>query len=106
MADGVGVELWHTQPAPAFPVFQDRVGFGGTFPWTQPPASRDVTYDVADYPAATAMFESSLVLCDARHPIFVQPLELMEHYVDAIRRVVADPDRILATAGSAPAVPA
>ena len=106
MADGVGVELWHTQPAPAFPVFQDRVGFGGRFPWTQPPASRDVTYDVADYPEAIAMFESSLVICDARHPIFVQPLELMEHYVDIIRRVLADPDRIVAAAGSAPAVTA
>ena len=106
MADGVGVELWHTQPAPAFPVFQERVGFGGRFPWTQPPASRDVTYDVADYPQATAMFESSLVICDARHPIFVQPLELMEHYVDTIREVLADPDRIVAAAGSAPAVPA
>lgn len=106
MADGVGVELWHTQPAPAFPVFQDRVGFGGRFPWTQPPASRDVTYDVADYPEAIAMFESSLVICDARHPIFVQPLELMEHYVDIIRGVLADPDRIVAAAGSAPAVPA
>ena len=106
MADGVGVELWHTQPAPAFPVFQERVGFGGRFPWTQPPASRDVTYDVADYPEAIAMFESSLVICDARHPIFVQPLELMEHYVDIIRGVLADPDRIVAAAGSAPAVPA
>jgi perosamine synthetase len=106
MADGVGVELWHTQPAPAFPVFQDRVGFSGHYPWTQPPASRDITYDIADYPEASAMFESSLVLCDARHPIFVQPLELMELYVDAIRRVLTDPDRILAAAGSAPAVPA
>ena len=105
MAEGVGVELWHTQPAPAFPVFQDRVGFNGHFPWTQPPASRDVTYDVADYPEATAMFASSLVICDARHPIFVQPLELMEHYVDAIRHVLADPERVLAQAGPAP-VPA
>jgi hypothetical protein len=83
-------------------VFQDRVGFGGQFPWTQPPAGRDVTYDIADYPAATAMFESSLVICDARHPIFVQPLELMEHYVEAIRRLLADPERVLAAGEPSP----
>jgi perosamine synthetase len=105
MAEGVGVELWHTQPAPAFPVFQDRVGFGGRFPWTQPPASRDVTYDVADYPQATAMFDSSLVICDARHPIFVQPIELIEQYADTIRRVIAAPERFLRGVQPAPALP-
>lgn len=105
MAEGVGVELWHSQPAPAFPVFQDRVGFGGTFPWTQPPASRDVTYDVADYPEATAMLDSSLVICDARHPIFVQPLEVIASYADTIRRVIADPERFLGGVADPPAVP-
>ena len=41
------------------------------------------------------MLDSSLVICDARHPIFVQPLELIELYADTIRRVIADPERIL-----------
>ena len=30
-----------------------------------------------------------------RHPIFVQSLELMEMYVERIRAVLADPERIL-----------
>ncbi|HEY7735409.1 MAG TPA: DegT/DnrJ/EryC1/StrS family aminotransferase [Candidatus Limnocylindrales bacterium] len=105
-AKGVGVELWHRQPAPAFPVFQDRVGFGGPFPWTQPPASRDISYDPADFPETTAMLDSSLVICDARHPIFIQPVEVIEAYADTIRETLADPGRILDSIGTVPAVPA
>jgi dTDP-4-amino-4,6-dideoxygalactose transaminase len=89
LAAGVGVELWHTQPAPAFPVFQERGG-----------------YDLRDYPEATAMLDSSLVICEARYPIFVQPVELIERYAETIRRVVADPERFLGAAASPPPVPA
>jgi dTDP-4-amino-4,6-dideoxygalactose transaminase len=103
---GVGCEIWHREPAPAFPVFRDRVGFGGEFPWTQPPASRDIRYDVADYPETSAMLDSSLVICDARHPIFVQPVEVIEAYAETIRDVLADPGRILDSIGARPAIPA
>lgn len=98
MAAGVGVALWHTQPAPSFPIFQERNGFGGGFPWTQPPAGRDVTYDPADFPETKALLDSSLVICDTRYPIFLQPIEVMEYYADAIGRILADPERIVADA--------
>ncbi len=88
LAVGVGVEIWHQQPAPAFPVFQERGG-----------------YDMADYPEAVAMLDSSLVLCTARHPIFLQPSELIERYAATVRRVLADPER-LATGAAASSVPA
>jgi dTDP-4-amino-4,6-dideoxygalactose transaminase len=103
---GVGCELWHTEPAPAFPIFQNREGFGGQFPWTQPPASRDITYDVADFPEATALLDSSLVICDMKHPIFVQPMEVIEAYAATIREVLSDPERIMATVGAPPPIPA
>ena len=89
LASGVGVELWHTQPAPAFPVFQERGG-----------------YDLTDYQEATAMLDSSLVICEARYPIFVQPVELIERYAEGIRRIVADPERFIGAASSPPPVPA
>ena len=95
MATGVGVELWHTEPAPAFPIFRDRTGFGGGIPWTQPPAGRDVTYDPSEFPEAQSLLDSSLVICDMRHPIFIQPVELMEHYADAIGRVLGDAERVV-----------
>ncbi|HSL77669.1 MAG TPA: DegT/DnrJ/EryC1/StrS family aminotransferase [Candidatus Limnocylindrales bacterium] len=89
MAAGVGVELWHTQPAPAFPVFQERGG-----------------YDLTDYPEAVAMLDSSLVICEARYPIFVQPLELIELYAESILRTIADPERFLGRLAVPPPVPA
>ena len=89
LAAGVGCELWHTQPAPAFPVFQERGG-----------------YDMADYPEAVAMLDSSLVICEARYPIFLQPPELIEQYAATIRRVLADPERFVGAAADPPAVPA
>jgi perosamine synthetase len=88
LAAGVGVELWHQQPAPAFPVFEDR-GF-----------------DMADYPEAVAMLDSSLVVCEARYPIFLQDAELIERYAATIRQVIADPERFLGAAANPPAVPA
>jgi perosamine synthetase len=88
LAAGVGVELWHTQPAPAFPVFADR------------------GYDPADYPEAVAMLDSSFVVCDARHPIFLQSPELIERYAETIRFVLADPQRFLGAAAAPPPVPA
>jgi dTDP-4-amino-4,6-dideoxygalactose transaminase len=86
---GVGCELWHTQPAPAFPVFQERGG-----------------YDLADYPEAIAMLDSSLVICEARYPIFLQSTELIERYAATIRGVIADPERFLGSAAAPPPVPA
>ena len=87
LAAGVGCELWHTQPAPAFPVFQER------------------GYDPADYPQANAMLDSSLVICEARYPIFVQSTELIERYAEIIRAVMGDPERFLGEAATPP-VPA
>ena len=87
LAVGVGCELWHTEPAPAFPVFRER------------------GYDPADYPEAVAMLDSSLVTCEARYPIFLQSQELIERYAETIRRVLADPERFLGAAATPPAVP-
>jgi dTDP-4-amino-4,6-dideoxygalactose transaminase len=89
LAAGVGVELWHTRPAPAFPVFQERGG-----------------YDLADYPEAIALLDSSLVICEARYPIFIQPLGVIEAYAETIRAVVGDVERFLGPAATPPAVPA
>jgi hypothetical protein len=52
------------------------------------------------------MLDSSLVLCDARHPIFVQSSELIERYAETVRRVIADPERFLGDVAAPPAVPA
>ena len=105
LAAGVGVELWHVEPAPAYPVFQERSGFGDGFPWTQPPAGRDISYDSADFPEARNLLDSSLVICDAGHPIFVQPTEVIEYYADTIAAVLTDPEKLLREAPRSAATP-
>jgi perosamine synthetase len=95
-AEGVAAALWHTQPVPAYPLFQQRVGFGGTaFPWTMPPASRDVTYDVADYPETTRLLDGSILIGSEPHPLCAQDAPLMDRYLVAIERVLAAADRVM-----------
>jgi perosamine synthetase len=91
--EGVDAVLWHTEPVTSFPVFQNRDGYGKGYPWTINPEYRHV--DPNEYPAAIAMLDSSLVICDEIHPIFIQPIELMEEYAAAFRKVLADPARLL-----------
>ena len=55
--------------------------------------------DVADFPEATALLDSSLIICDMEHPIFVQPMEVIEAYAATIREVLADPDGIMEATG-------
>jgi hypothetical protein len=41
-----------------------------------------------------------------KHPIFVQPIEVIEAYAATIRDVLSDPERVMQTAGSPPPIPA
>jgi hypothetical protein len=52
------------------------------------------------------MLDSSLVICEARYPIFLQSTELIERYAETIRAVMGDPERFLGKAATPPPVPA
>jgi perosamine synthetase len=95
-AEGVEAVLWHTTPLPAYPLFQQRVGYGGQFPWTVPPASRDITYDASAYPEATALLNDSLLLGSERYPLAGQDPSVMEYVVTAVRKVYAALDELVA----------
>ena len=77
------------------PLFGDKNGLGNGFPWTQPPAGRAIEYDPAEYPMAAKMLDTSICVGSALHPLFVQPREVMEGYVEAFRKVLADPRRLI-----------
>lgn len=96
LAEGVDAMLWHRQPVTSFPLFQAREGLGGGFPWTQPPAGRQVDYRPGDYPRAIAALDSSICVGNERRPIWMQPREVMEGYVAGFHKVLADPARLLA----------
>jgi dTDP-4-amino-4,6-dideoxygalactose transaminase len=91
-AEGVDAVLWHTQPVTSFPVHQTHHGFGRGYPWSLSPGAGKVNPD--DYRQASALLESSLIVCDEVHPIMIQPLELMEAYAAAFTKVLRDPDAL------------
>jgi perosamine synthetase len=92
-AEGVDVVLWHTQPVTSFPVLQTHDGLGRGFPWSLAPGSGHV--DPADYRQALDLLDTSIVICDEVHPIMIQPLELMEAYAAAFRKVLRDPGALV-----------
>ena len=92
-AEGVDAVLWHTQPVTSFPIHQTREGFGRGYPWSLAPDGERVDPD--DYPQATALLDSSIIVCDEVHPIMIQPPELMESYAAAFRKVLRDPGALV-----------
>jgi dTDP-4-amino-4,6-dideoxygalactose transaminase len=87
-AEGVAASLWQLQPLPAQPVFR-RSRFAA---W-QPDADAEPLkpWDPSEFPEATRLLESSIVLGTATEPIFNQPAELMERYLEAFEKVLGDP---------------
>ncbi len=94
-AEGVEAVLWHTTPLPAYPVFQQHVGYGGEFPWSVPPAGRRVAYEPQDYTEASRLLECSLLLGSERYPLCGQDGAVMEHYVAAVQKVYAAREALL-----------
>ncbi|MGH2387340.1 MAG: DegT/DnrJ/EryC1/StrS family aminotransferase, partial [Chloroflexota bacterium] len=95
-AEGVEAVLWHTTPLPAYPVFQQRAGYGGHFPWTVPPASRDIHYDANGYPEATRLLDCSLLIGSERYPLCGQERDTMEYVAAAVQKVFAKLDELVA----------
>jgi hypothetical protein len=52
-------------------------------------------WDRAEHPEAAGLLESSIVLGTAEEPLFVQPPELMERYVEAFEKVVEGIETVL-----------
>jgi perosamine synthetase len=95
-AEGVEAVLWHTTPLPAYPLFQQRTGYGGQFPWTVPPASRDITYDPNAYPEATSLLHGSLLLGSERYPLSGQDATVMTYVLEAVHKVYAGLEELVA----------
>jgi dTDP-4-amino-4,6-dideoxygalactose transaminase len=95
-AEGVAVAIWHTEPMTSFPIFQTREGYGKGCPWSCPFYGKEISYNPTEYPQANRLLETSIVVNDEPHPIFVQDLELMEYYAAAFEKVLADPEKLVA----------
>jgi perosamine synthetase len=103
-AEGVAVTIWHREPLTSFPIFQPPSSDGAAGIWDWPGYAQRPTYNAADFPEAIRLLERSIVVNDETYPIYNQPLELMEAYVEAFRKVLTDPERILHETGQGTAI--
>jgi perosamine synthetase len=88
-AEGVECTVWHVTPMTSFPIFQRlNEGYGKGCPWSCPYYGREIHYHPADYPEALRLMDESLVINTEPYPIFLQDLELMQHYAEAVRKVL------------------
>ncbi len=106
-AEGVDAVLWQTQPVPGQTLFRKKVGFGIQRAETRPSgASADlgapwdraapVSYELSQYPETQRLLDSSICLFSHTFPIAPQPLELVEQYAAAFKRVWSKLDEVLA----------
>ena len=96
-AEGVAATIWHVTPMTSFPIFQKLdEGYGKGCPWSCPFYGKEIKYNPADYPEAIRLLDTSLVINDEPQPIYLQDLELMEYYVQAVRKVFDNLSELLA----------
>lgn len=94
-AEGVETATWQNYPLPGQALFQSRVGFGKGAPWSCH-YDGDVSYDVNQFPETQRLLEDSLIVGAESYPLFPQPLELMERYCEAFRKLFANRENLLA----------
>lgn len=98
--EGVEVALWQTKPLPGQALFQERKGYGKGAPWSCH-YDGEVSYDVAQFPETKRLLEETILVGAESYPLFPQPLELMEKYVAAFRKVFASKATLEAAIGAA-----
>jgi perosamine synthetase len=95
-AEGVAVTIWHVTPMTSFPLFQKLdEGYGKGCPWSCPYYDREIEYNPDEYPEAIRLLDTSLVINDEPHPIYIQDIELMGYYASAVRKVFENLDELL-----------
>jgi perosamine synthetase len=85
-AEGVAASLWQLLPLPAQPVFRR----GRFAPWRPGDDDRLEPWSPAAHPETLRLLESSIVLGTATEPLFNQPSELMDRYLEAFEKVLSD----------------
>jgi perosamine synthetase len=89
--EGVASSLWQLLPLPAQPLLRRR-------PAAWQPGIDELPlalWDRNEHPEAGRLLESSIVVGTAEEPLFAQPAELMEHYVEAFEKVVGGMETVL-----------
>ena len=92
-AEGVEAVVWQLDALPAYPAFRR----GQLRPWHPRDDKEPLKpWDRATFPAAAELLDCSIVIGSMPHPLFIQEPVLMEKYVEAAARVMANLDAALA----------
>jgi perosamine synthetase len=94
-AEGVPAMIWHVEPLPAFPIFQEKVGWGKGCPWSCKYYGRDIQYRGSDYPETIKLLDESFIIGDEHAPIYSQSREAMKYYVAAFHKIFDNLDDLL-----------
>lgn len=95
-AEGVGLGQWQRVPVPAQSVFQNMVGYGKGCPWTCGHYNRKIEYRGDDYPNTIKFIAEHAYLGGVYPP---NTMELMERYVEGMKKVVSRPEAIMKLIG-------
>jgi len=90
-AEGVEAALWQVDPLPDYPAFRKPLAT-----WTPGSDEGLAPIDPESFPATRRALANSFILASERHPLFVQEQELMESYVGAVEKVLANLDELVA----------
>lgn len=90
-AEGVEAVVWQVRPLPAYPAFRGELA-----PWHgRREGERLREWDPAEFPETSRLLDESLILGSEGMPLFVQEAGLMERYVEAFEKVLANLDSVL-----------
>ncbi len=93
-AEGVHLIEYQNRPIPGQLLFVERKGYGKGCPWTSGYASRDITYDMYEYPQTLEVIRGSLLvghrLCMAS---FMEPKNI-DLYLEAFQKVFSRLDEL------------
>jgi dTDP-4-amino-4,6-dideoxygalactose transaminase len=92
-AEGVEAVVWQLDALPAYPAFRR----GPLRPWHPRDDKQPLEpWDRGAFPEAAALLDCSIVIGSMQYPIYIQDASLMERYVEAAAKVMADLGAVLA----------
>jgi perosamine synthetase len=92
-AEGVEAVVWQLDALPAYPAFRR----GQLRPWHPRDDKQPLeSWDRGAFPETAALLDCSIVIGSMQYPIYIQDASLMERYVEAAAKVMADLGAVLA----------
>jgi dTDP-4-amino-4,6-dideoxygalactose transaminase len=89
-AEGVEAVLWQAHPLPAYPAFRRPLR-----PWHRDWDDEPLApFDRSEYRETCRMLDESLILGSESRPLFVQDRKVMQAYVEAFEKVLANLDAL------------